>query len=99
MTPEHANTDLLRDMEARIKTIIHRQLQRAMHHVEKIALDTPILGKGLALDSMEALVLITLVDAEFDILTEDEELTRNLFKNIGTLAEHVKKKLSTNHRG
>ena len=88
------NTDLLRQPEARIQTIIHKQLQQTMCNPEEIEMDTPILGKGLGLDSLEAMVLVTEIEAEFDILIEDEELTLELFETIGTLADHVKKKLA-----
>jgi acyl carrier protein len=45
---------------------------------------------------VEALALITEIEAEFDIGFDDEELAVGLFENIGTLAEFVRNKLSQN---
>jgi acyl carrier protein len=86
--------DLNRELEARIREMILRRLRGTTRGQKEITMDTPILGKGLGLDSVEALVLITEIEAEFDIGFDDEELTVNLFKNIGTLAEFVRNKLS-----
>ena len=84
--------DFQGEVEARIRTCILRRLEGAMCHPGEIAIDTPILGKGLGLDSVDLLALVTEIECEFDILFDDEELTVNRFENIGTLAECVKKK-------
>lgn len=88
------NTDLLAQTETRIREIIHKQLQGSVSNPEMIQMDTPILGLGLGLDSLEAMVLVTEIEAEFDILIDDEELTLELFETVGTLADHVKQKLA-----
>jgi len=89
--------DLLGQVETRIRAIIIRQSEGMMHAAKEISSTTPILGKGLGLDSIEALKLITEIEAEFGILVDDEELTVNLFENIGTLTENVMKKLTINN--
>jgi acyl carrier protein len=54
--------------------------------------DTPLLGRGIGLDSIEAMALVAAIEKEFDIEISDEELTADLVKSIGTLTEHVLKK-------
>ncbi len=85
------------EVEVRVREIVLTHWQGPMPHSEEIDINTPILGKGLGLDSLEALVLVTKIEAEFGIQIDDEELTVKLFDNIGTLAEHVKKKLAANN--
>lgn len=86
--------DFQGELQARIQEIIVRRLRGTTCSQQEITMDTPILGKGVGLDSVEALALIIEIEAEFDIGIDDDELTVNLFKNIGTLAEFVKNKLS-----
>lgn len=83
--------------EDRIRSIIRAQLQQGESHAEEIGFDTPILGMGLGLDSLEALALTAEIEAEFGILIDDDELSPDLFQSIRTLAEHVRKKLATNN--
>jgi acyl carrier protein len=90
------NQDCQGEFESRIRAIILRRLHGTTCSQQKITMDTPILGKGLGLDSVEALALITEIEAEFDIGFDDEELAVGLFENIGTLAEFVRNKLSQN---
>jgi acyl carrier protein len=89
--------EFMDELEARVQAIILRQLQEDMRHVKEITLETPILGNGLGLDSLEALALVTRIEAEFGIFVDDEELNVDLFENIGTLAKYVGIKLSRNH--
>ena len=90
------NRDRQGEFEARIRAIILRRLHGTICSQQELAMDTPILGKGLGLDSVEALVLVTEIEAEFDIGFDDKELAVGFFENIGTLAEVVKNKLSQN---
>ncbi len=87
-------SDSLGHEERRIRAIIMTQLQRGESHAEEIGIDTPILGMGLGLDSLEALALTAEIEAEFGILIDDDELSPDLFESIRTLAGLVKSKLS-----
>lgn len=55
--------------------------------------DTPLLGRGIGLDSMETLVLVSGLESAFDIEIADEDLTVELFTSIGSLATYVLAKL------
>lgn len=90
--------DFQEELQTRIRAIIVGRLYATTPPRQGITADTPILGNGLGLDSVEALALVTEIEAEFDIGIDDEELTVNLFRNIGTLAEFVGKKLSREQR-
>ena len=90
--------DFQEELQTRIRAIIVRRLDGTTPPRQEITADTSILGKGLGLDSVEALALVTEIEAEFDIGIDDEELTVDLFRNIGTLAEFVGKKLSREQR-
>ncbi|MGH8006944.1 MAG: phosphopantetheine-binding protein, partial [Candidatus Binatia bacterium] len=50
---------------------------------------TPLLGRGIGLDSMETLTLVAAIEKEFAIQIADEDLTVNLFASIATVAEYV----------
>ena len=78
---------------SRIQEIIVAQLRGTGCNVKNLAIDSSILGRGLGLDSLEALALVTAIEAEFDIVIDDDELTVGLFETIGTLATCVQRKM------
>jgi acyl carrier protein len=49
---------------------------------------------GLGLDSIAIVELIVLIEKDFSISIEDEELNVDLFKSLNTLAGFVRQKLS-----
>ncbi len=55
--------------------------------------DTPLIGKGLGLDSVSVLGLVVGLEEEFNIFLEDSELSIELFKNIGSLCDYISEKL------
>ncbi|MDH3688933.1 MAG: acyl carrier protein [Gammaproteobacteria bacterium] len=86
--------NLAQDLLVRIQAIFSEQLRESSIDTPEIAVDTPLLGKGVGLDSIEALALVTRIEEEFGIFFDDEELTVELFRTIGTLAEQVRRKLA-----
>lgn len=54
--------------------------------------DTPLLGRGIGLDSMEALALVTALEEQFSVQIDDDDLTVSLFATLGTLADYVARK-------
>ncbi len=81
-------------VEGRIHTIMLKRLRENGFSDERIPRDMPILGKGLGLDSIEAVALALDIEAEFGILIDDDDLTADLFEDLGTLADHVQYMLS-----
>ena len=55
---------------------------------------TPLLGRGVGLDSIDALTLVTALEKRFDIEVADEDLTAALFKSMRTLADYVVRKVA-----
>jgi acyl carrier protein len=81
------------ELEHRIRRVIRDEFQGLCAAGPELAADTPLVGQGLGLDSVEALVLATAIEREFDIVIEDDELTLALFTSVRTLADHVAGKL------
>jgi acyl carrier protein len=82
------------DIEEKIKHILVSELEVNLEILAMSNASTPLLGRGIGLDSMETLTLVAGIEKEFDIQIADEDLTANLFKNIATLAEYVLQQLS-----
>ena len=82
------------EIEERIKNILISALEVDPEALSKSNSSTPLLGRGIGLDSIEALALAAEVETVFDIQVDDADLTVDLFKNIGTLAQYVLGKIS-----
>jgi acyl carrier protein len=80
------------EIEERIKQILISGLDINPEIIAMSNPSTPLLGRGIGLDSMETLSLISAIEKEFDIEVADDDLTVDLFKNIGTLAEYILQK-------
>jgi acyl carrier protein len=81
------------EVEQKLKEILVRDLEIAPEIAAKVDAETGLLGRGIGLDSMETLSLVTGIEQEFEVEVEDEELTTGLFQTLGTLTEYVIKKL------
>ena len=84
---------LVVEVEEKIKAILISELEIKPSVLATCDSSTPLLGKGIGLDSVETLSLVAGIEKEFDIQIDDDDLTVDLFKNIGTLAEYVLKKM------
>jgi acyl carrier protein len=51
--------------------------------------NTPLLGRGIGLDSIEAMALVLGLEREFGLEIPDSELRVELFASIGALADFV----------
>ena len=80
-------------VEQRIREILVRDLEIDPSLVDGVDSSTPLLGRGIGLDSMETLTLVTGLEQEFGIQIDDDELTTALFRTVGVLAEFVLEKL------
>jgi acyl carrier protein len=76
-------------VEERIRRILLARLEVDPSVVAASASDTPLLGRGIGLDSIEALALVAELEEEFAIRVEDEELRLELFESLRTLAQYV----------
>ena len=56
---------------------------------EEIQTDMPLFGDGLALDSIDALELIVLLEQEYGIAVADPEKGREIFESVNTMAKFI----------
>jgi acyl carrier protein len=80
------------DITARVLGLVSEQILGDSKH--KATADTPLLSHGLDLDSVAVLQLIMAVEEEFGVRFEDRDLSIELFRTAGTLADAVARKLS-----
>jgi acyl carrier protein len=59
-----------------------------------VTAETPLLSHGLDLDSVAVLQLIMRVEVEFGVQFDEQDISTELFKTTGTLADAVARKMS-----
>jgi acyl carrier protein len=79
----------LAEIESKVKRLLVSRLDVRPEALEKVDSATPLLGRGIGLDSVEALTLASEIEGEFDIHFEDKELTPDLFRSLGALATSI----------
>jgi acyl carrier protein len=82
------------ELETAVKRILIEDLQLAPESIEGLEPSTPLLGRGLGLDSMEALTLATSLEHHLQIQIFDAELTPDLFSSFSSLVQLVRSKLN-----
>ncbi len=58
---------------------------------EDIDNDAPLFGEGLALDSIDALELIVLLEKNYGIKLKDPAAGKEIFKSINVMADYISK--------
>ncbi len=82
------------DIEKKIIQILISDLEIDPAILSTVDSNTPLLGRGIGLDSVETLTLVAGIEEAFDIQIDDADLTTELFKSLGTLAEYVLQKIT-----
>jgi len=80
------------EIEEKIKQILISELEVNPKTLAKTNSSTPLLGRGIGLDSIEALVLVAAIEKEFNMQVEDDDITVGLFRDTATLAEYILQK-------
>ncbi|MFQ5964637.1 MAG: acyl carrier protein [Candidatus Scalinduaceae bacterium] len=82
------------NIEDRIKKVIEKRL---IVHIDarQISRDTPLIGKGLGLDSITLQELVVGLEKEFNIFIDESEMRIEVFENIGSLAKYISKELNS----
>ncbi|MCC6324181.1 MAG: acyl carrier protein [Candidatus Brocadia sp.] len=80
-------------IDNRVKKVIIERLKPNIN-VAEISKNTPLIGKGLGLDSVGVLELVVGLEQEFSIMFDDSEMNIELFENIGSLTNYIDKKLN-----
>jgi acyl carrier protein len=77
----------------RIKKLIVESLHLEGVRPESIDDDAPLFGEGLGLDSVDALELVVAVEREFGIRIKSNEIGREAFTSVASLARFVESRL------
>ena len=72
---------------ARLELILRRDLK--LGDDVPIKASTPLIGGDHDLDSLDVLMLVTSVEKEFDIKIPNDEVKRDVFTNVGSLADYI----------
>ena len=86
--PRDGEIDATR-IESEIRRILVADLGVATERLAGTAGEVALLGSGVGLDSMEALVLVTALERAFAFEAIDEEMTPEALATIDTLARSV----------
>jgi acyl carrier protein len=76
-------------IQGKIKQLLISELKVNPAALAELDSSTPLLGRGIGLDSVETMALVLGLEEEFEISIQDDELTVDLFKNIGTLTDGI----------
>jgi acyl carrier protein len=76
-------------IESEIRRILESELGVAAERLAGTAAEVTLLGRGVGLDSMEALVLVTALERAFAFEAVDEEMTPEALATIHSLARSV----------
>lgn len=82
------------EIEKKIIQILISELEMDPILLSTVDPHTPLLGRGIGLNSIETLTLVAGIEEAFDIQMDDEDLTAELFKSLGTLTEYVLRKIT-----
>jgi acyl carrier protein len=85
----------LSEIDAKIRSVLLSELRVDAASLAQSDSHTALIGRGIGLDSVEALTLVVALEEAFDIEIPDEDMNIHLFQNIDTLAQYVHKKLSS----
>jgi acyl carrier protein len=82
------------EIEKKIKTILAAELAVSPVTLADTSPSTPLLGRGIGLDSIETTALVVVIEKEYEISVPDSDLTIAIFATIGTLTEYILGKIA-----
>jgi acyl carrier protein len=87
----------LSSIEASVREILATRLNVNPAHLQHLESSTPLLGRGIGLDSVEAFGLVCAVEETYGIQVADEDFDDRLFASLETFGRYVLRK--TEERG
>ena len=79
------------DILARVKKILRDTLQLG-ERADRLTADSVLLGGIPEFDSMAVVTVVTMLEDEFGIAVEDDELSAEVFATVGSLERFVRGK-------
>jgi acyl carrier protein len=79
------------DNLTRIKTILRDTLNLG-DRAARLTAESPLLGGLAEFDSMAVVTVVTMIEDEYGITIDDDDLSADVFATVGSLAEFVLQK-------
>ncbi|MEN5196998.1 acyl carrier protein [Sphingobacterium faecium] len=83
----------MKDTIARVKQILSEKLDIS-YNLEEITPDISLLEDGIGLDSISIVNLIVMIETEFKISFDEEDLSMDMFSNLNKLCEVIENKVN-----
>ncbi|MCB1936932.1 MAG: acyl carrier protein [Nitrosomonas sp.] len=77
-----------------VKRILRDTLVLDQERVERLNSDSPLLGDIVELDSVGVVSVLTALEEEFGIAVDDDEISADVFKTLGSLTEFLEHKIA-----
>jgi len=81
-------------MLEKIKGILRDSLQLG-GAADNLTMDSRLLGEIPEFDSMAVVTVLTMVEEEFDVEIDDDEVSADIFETVGTLVAFVQSKVDS----
>ncbi len=75
-----------------VKGILRDSLQLG-DEAEKLSLDSKLLGDIPEFDSMAVVTVLTMIEEEYEISIEDDEVSADVFETVGSLVDFLQEKV------
>lgn len=82
------------DMTERIRQILRDSLQLGSR-ADQLTSASQLLGGIPEFDSMAVVTILTMIEEEFGITIDDDEISADVFESLGTLAKFVSGKMQS----
>ena len=86
-------------IEEKLKEIMIAEVNVTPASLANTDSNTALLGRGIGLDSMEAMALAVGMENAFDIQIADDEMTEETFRTIGAFVDFIQSKIAKVRRG
>ena len=73
--------------------VIVRDVLALEQDADSLNSETRLLGAIPEFDSMAVVTVLTMVEDEYDVVIEDDEVSAEIFETVGSLAEFVQSKV------
>lgn len=80
-----------------IKRILRDTLVLSNEQVDQLKANSPLLGAIPELDSVGVVSVLIALEDDYDIVVEDDEISAEVFKTLGSLSEFLQHKIEPDH--